>query len=662
MKDGKLVNVVIPALNDELAIPRALSAMPAWVDRVIVVDNGSTDSTAQVAATGGAFVVHEPQRGYGASCLAGIAAIDHADVVVFLDADYSDDPALMGTLVEPIVAGKADLVIGSPALGKAEAGSLTLTQRFGNALACKLMRWNFGAGHTDLGSFRAVSLPALRRMHMTDRTYGWTVQMQVRAARLGLRVTEVPVSYRRRIGKSKISGTIRGVIGAGIKILGTIAVERWRHSFSASMDAARQRLLVFARFPLAGKTKTRLIPALGEEGAARLHAQMIRRSMHTATQLREIGVELHHDGGQGRDWDSLLRSPAHLEPQGEGDLGVRLSSAFERSFSRGDEAVIVIGTDCPFIKRRDLLTAFEQLRQHDMVIGPSADGGYYLLGLRRSARQVFQDISWGSEHVLAQTLAKAAEAGLSVAQLRTLRDIDTPDDLGAFAPPTPAGKPPRISVIIAARNEQDHIAAAIASARDRHDAEIIVVDGGSDDRTRDIAVAMGAQVLESPPGRAVQMNRGARAAIGDVLLFLHGDTALPPGYAVDVRAALRRPGVAAGAFRLVIDGSGRRFRMVEFMANLRSRLLGLPYGDQALFVRRDAFFSSGEFRRMPVMEDYEWIRRTRRRGKIALASSSVVTSARRWQQCGTLRLTIAHQKMILAYHLGICPERLARWR
>ena len=636
MRNERYVNVVIPALNEEQAIASVLKEIPAWVDRVIVVDNGSTDRTAEVAAAHGAQVVSEPRRGYGSACLAGIAVVDRADVVVFLDADRSDDPALMDTLVDPIVHGQADLVIGSRVLGNAAPGSLTLPQRFGNALACRLLRLGFGARHTDLGPFRAASLPALKRMGMTDRDYGWTVQMQARAARLRLRVIEAPVSYRKRIGQSKISGTIRGVVGAGTKILATLAVERVRHSFAAPLDSARQRLLVFARFPESGKTKTRLIPALGAEGAALLHAQMIRRTMHVASGLAAVGVELHHHGGLPRNWRTLLRTKTALRPQVEGDLGTRLRIAIENSFARGDEAVVVIGTDCPFVDRRTILDAFDRLRRCDMVIGPATDGGYYLLGLRRPARQVFEGIDWGTANVLAQTLAQAASAGLSISQLNPLADIDTPVDLGLFAPSSSdRGRPPRYSVIIASHNEEQHIAAAIASAREREDVQIIVVDSASTDRTRDIAAAMGAQVIQSPANRATQTNLGAEAATGNILVFLHGDTSLPPGWSAIARAALRRPGVVAGAFHLGIDGSAWRFRAIESMTNLRTCLTGRPSGDQAVFIRRTDFLNTGGFRDTPAMKDDEWIRRIRRHGKIVIAGARVATSAGRFRLRGS---------------------------
>ena len=216
------IAVVIPALNEERAIGRVLADLPALVDRVIVADNGSTDRTAEVAGAHGAIVVAEPERGYGAACLAGLAHIGDADIVVFMDGDYSDHSDEMAALVAPIARGEADMVIGSRVLGRREAGSLTPQQRFGNWLATRLIRLIWGVRYTDLGPYRAISVTALRRLGMADRNYGWTVEMQIRAAIAGLRTSEIPVSYRRRIGQSKVSGTIRGTIMAGITILSVI--------------------------------------------------------------------------------------------------------------------------------------------------------------------------------------------------------------------------------------------------------------------------------------------------------------------------------------------------------------------------------------------------------------------------------------------------------
>ncbi len=235
MRGGKRIAVVIPALNEAAAIGRVIEELPGWVDQVVVADNGSTDATAEIARAAGAEVVFEPEPGYGAACLAGIAALVPYDVVVFLDGDLSDDPRDMASLVDPIIANDCDFVVGSRVLGTREAGSLTVQQRWGNALATALIRLIWGMRYTDLGPFRAIGRDQLARLGMQDRNFGWTVEMQVRAIEAGLRIREVPVSYRRRIGISKVSGTVRGTVLAGTKILYVIA----RHALRDSRGLAR---------------------------------------------------------------------------------------------------------------------------------------------------------------------------------------------------------------------------------------------------------------------------------------------------------------------------------------------------------------------------------------------------------------------------------------
>lgn len=222
MKHGKRIAVIIPALNEARAIARVIGDIPQWVDNIVVADNGSSDGTADIARQNGAHVILEIERGYGAACLAGIAACPDADIFVFLDADYSDHPDELGRVADPVIDGTCDMVIGSRVAGHAQKGALTPQQKFGNWLACKLMNGLWNTHYTDLGPFRAIDAAALQRMKMQDRTYGWTVEMQIKAALLNMRVREVPVSYRPRIGTSKISGTVRGTILAGAKILGLI--------------------------------------------------------------------------------------------------------------------------------------------------------------------------------------------------------------------------------------------------------------------------------------------------------------------------------------------------------------------------------------------------------------------------------------------------------
>ena len=235
----KTISVVIPALNEENAIAKVIADIPknvctpdghtgAIVQEIIVVDNGSTDDTATIAKQNGARVVDETRRGYGYACLAGIAALEAAppDIVVFLDGDYSDYPADLPRLLQPILEGRADLVIGARKAYNAREALLPQA-RFGNWLACLLIRRFFGAHYTDLGPFRAIRYSQLLALDMQDKTFGWTVEMQLKAAKRAIPVCEVPVHYRKRIGTSKITGTLTGSLKAGYKILTTLIYHRF---------------------------------------------------------------------------------------------------------------------------------------------------------------------------------------------------------------------------------------------------------------------------------------------------------------------------------------------------------------------------------------------------------------------------------------------------
>ena len=222
-----IVDVIIPALNEEKSIALVIQDIPSYLVRnIYVCDNGSTDNTAANAKSAGAIVVHEAKKGYGAACLKGISTISNTnappDILVFIDGDYSDYPQELESLIKPIIDSNKDLVIGSRVQGLADKGSLTQVQKFGNALSTKLISLLFNEHFTDLGPFRAIRWESLIKLNMVDQNYGWTVEMQVKAAKLNMDCCEVPVNYKNRIGKSKVSGTIKGSILAGYKILSTI--------------------------------------------------------------------------------------------------------------------------------------------------------------------------------------------------------------------------------------------------------------------------------------------------------------------------------------------------------------------------------------------------------------------------------------------------------
>lgn len=237
--------VIIPALDEERSLPLVLEALAAAVEaRVIVCDNGSQDRTAAVARERGALVVHEARRGYGRACLTALEEVRRHepagdDVVVFLDADFSDDPRQIAELLRPVREDRADFVVGSRVRGHREEGALLPQARWGNWLATRLIHWITGVRFTDLGPFRAIRWGPLERLDMKDEAFGWTVEMQLKAAAAGLRCTEIPVDYRCRVGRSKITGTLRGTLLASTTILSILGVWMWRRLWNGRQRQTR---------------------------------------------------------------------------------------------------------------------------------------------------------------------------------------------------------------------------------------------------------------------------------------------------------------------------------------------------------------------------------------------------------------------------------------
>lgn len=429
----------------------------------------------------------------------------------------------------------------------------------------------------------------------------------------------------------------------------------------------RESIIIFTRYPEPGKTKTRLIPALGEEGSAGVHRELTIHTLIWARRLhrsRAVSLEVHFEGGNEDRMKAWLGPDLVYRPQPTGDLGERMAEAFRGAFQRGTDRVAIVGTDCPGVTAELAERAVEALRDRDVVLGPALDGGYYLIGLRRLIPELFMGVHWGSREVLEETLEAARKAGAKFHLLDFLGDVDRSEDLRLFhrylAAKRPTGRSPIMSVIIPALNEAESIAGVLSMVLGSPLSEVIVVDGGSADGTPRIAAEYGARVLRTAPSRARQMNAGAAAARGEVLLFLHADTYLPAGFEEHVVNAVERPGAVAGAFELGIDASGWGLRLIERMANWRSRRLHMPYGDQALFLKRALFQDLGGFPEMEIMEDYELVRRLRRRGKIVILGLRVRASARRWLRLGVWKTTLTNQIVILGYHLGVPARLLAR--
>jgi uncharacterized protein len=421
----------------------------------------------------------------------------------------------------------------------------------------------------------------------------------------------------------------------------------------------RDLLIIFGRYPIPGKTKTRLIPTLGPAGAAELQRRLTEKTLETAKAFAfplRIDVGVCFEGGSDQKMRRWLGSGVSFSPQVKGDLGVRMSSAFFDAFRGGARRVVLLGTDIPELKANNLRHAFDALAENDLVIGPSTDGGYWLIGLNRPA-PLFEGINWGTGAVLGQTLSLADEQGLRAKELDVLTDIDTAEDLKQL-PPEWTSKKPYISVVIPALNESANIETAIRSALDE-DVEIIVVDGGSADDTVARAMRAGVRVEMGSRGRALQQNRGASSARGRVLLFLHADSRLPHGYINHVFETLMDIETVAGAFRFMTNLDNPLMKIIELMTNIRSQYFNLPYGDQGLFIRKSIFDSTDGFPDVPIAEDLFLVRRLSKKGRIRIAPVHVVTSARRWQTLGLFRTTLINQFILAGLCLGISPSTLS---
>lgn len=435
------LSLILPALNEEAAVGdqvRALLAHPAWralpLAEIIVVDNGSDDATASVARAAGARVICEPRRGYGAACYAGLLAAQ-SDTLLLMDSDGSDDLADAARVARRVLAGEADLAMGSRTRGRCEKGALTPQQRVGNTVAALLMWLLYGAHVTDLGPVRAIRRDALLALDPHERGYGWSTEMLVKAARAGYRIVEEPAAYHRRAGGvSKVSGTLGGSLRAGYSILATVLrYARWRPAGTLPGASRRDALVIVAKYPRPGHVKTRLGATIGFERSARLY----RAFLHD---LAERFTQASQAGGYDLIWAcaddptlmaSVLGAGARMIPQRGADFATRLYHICRDTAALGYERTIILGSDSPHIPAASVTHARALLERADVALGPAEDGGYYLVGVRNrpAPPDIFTGITMSTARVLAQTLERATALGLTTQMIATTFDVDTGADM-----------------------------------------------------------------------------------------------------------------------------------------------------------------------------------------------------------------------------------------
>ncbi len=435
------------------------------------------------------------------------------------------------------------------------------------------------------------------------------------------------------------------------------------------------RICVFAKTARAGEAKTRLIPAVGPDAAALLARAFFR---DTWSALRGISWASLVVAATERD-HRFDTAGAEVCLQGEGDLGERMERVLREALREADSA-LAVGTDSPGIPVRVFEQARSALADHDAVIGPSDDGGFYLLGLKRCPDGLLRGLPWSRSDTCEHTIARLKSRGFRVGVLERWFDVDLPADLerlskllasGAVSAPETAAalrtigwrSPHRISIVIPTLNEAARIGRTLeelSSMTGIH--EVIVADGGSGDRTAEIAQSFaGVRVIRANRGRAAQMNAGAAVAAGEIILFLHADVSLPRDAASLIERALDRPGTIAGAFKTwTVSDSGRTWLApLLHLADLRSRYTSLPYGDQAIFVTADAFKRVGGIPDQPLLEDLEFSRRLRRLGRLETVPASVIVSGRRF-----LARPVYYALLInlipLLYRLGVPVHTLKR--
>lgn len=443
------IAAVIPALNEGAAIGHVVGRLNAEVgrliDEIIVVDNGSSDCTASVARAAGARVIQEERRGYGAACLAGVRAAEGAHVIVLLDGDGADDASDIPDVLEPLLASRADLVVGSRTLGLADAGAMTPQQLAGNRVAAGLMRLLHGMRVSDLGPMRAIRRDDLLRLDPREMTYGWSVEMAVKARRAGYVYQEVPVRYHCRVGSSKVSGTVGGSLRAGGRILwAVLRAGCWRPEVPAGQVGPE---VVRRQPPSSSPRRRHARPSPRLDSATRSATGAPRRST-------EARFPFGWYVAPGDGWPEIapcvaLCGGGPVLFQGSGGWGERQRALLLRMAGDGaDSSVVLIASDSPQIRVETVKRAFHALEEHDLVLGPVLDGGYYLIGMR-GFQDVLTGVAMSGTDTFATLLRRAQDLGIATALVEPTFDVDEATDL------------PRLTEVAARRHDLPATRAAL---------------------------------------------------------------------------------------------------------------------------------------------------------------------------------------------------------
>lgn len=416
-----------------------------------------------------------------------------------------------------------------------------------------------------------------------------------------------------------------------------------------------QTLIIFLKYPEEGKVKTRLASSIGAHEATCVYQKLAEDTVNQVRPLagRFAEIVIAYDPPEREaEIKKWISGPfKYVAQEGKG-LGERLNMVVNTAFSDGAQRVVVIGSDCPSLDSLTVNRAFWALLKRDAVIGPSEDGGYYLIGFNQTRHEVLlDDIPWSSSQVLSYTLEKAKKAGISIELLSEKFDVDTVDDLKRISQEkhNHSCDTLRISVIIPTLNEERNIESTLINLqRQHHPSEIIVADGGSSDKTTVIASKY-AKVVNSKRGRAFQMNEGAKAAVGDAFLFLHADTQLPHQALLKIGDILQSGKKQSGRFRMSFGHGHPLLKFYEY----QTRFHLFSYGDQGFFVKRELFQKMGGFSAHAVFEDIDFYRRLLKREKPVIIKDPVITSPRRFLQNGIVKQKFINISLATMYYLGI---------